>query len=89
MITTSRLQVTGVTGGPLWITGASIVDGVYELATVGGADYELQTERQIMLSQILFIPGLEAIPILSWLLITGDWDDTGRWRDASNWNDGE
>jgi hypothetical protein len=42
-----------------------------------------------MLSQILFIPGLEAIPILSWLLITGDWDDTGRWRDASNWNDGE
>jgi len=59
MITTSRLQVTGVTGGPLRITGASLVNGAYELATAGGADYELQTERQTMLSEILFIPGLQ------------------------------
>jgi hypothetical protein len=58
MITTSRLQVTGVTGGPLRITGASLVNGAYELATAGGADYELQTERQVMLENILFIPGI-------------------------------
>jgi hypothetical protein len=58
MITTSRLQVTGVTGGPLRITGASLVNGAYELATAGGADYELQTERQVMLDNILFIPGI-------------------------------
>jgi hypothetical protein len=40
---TSRLRFTGVTGGPLRITGASLVNGAYELATAGGADYELQT----------------------------------------------
>ena len=62
MITTSRLQVTGVTGGPLRITGATLVNGAYELATAGGADYELQTERQVMLDNILFIPGISAIP---------------------------
>jgi hypothetical protein len=55
---TSRLQVIGVTGGPLRITGASLVNGAYELATAGGADYELQTERQVMLDNILFIPGI-------------------------------
>jgi hypothetical protein len=58
MITTSRLQVTGVTGGPLRITGASLVNGAYELATAGGADYELQTERQTIMDNILFIPGI-------------------------------
>ena len=58
MITTSRLQVTGVTGGPLRITGASLVNGAYELATAGGADYELQTERQTTMDNILFIPGI-------------------------------
>jgi hypothetical protein len=57
---TSRLRITGVTGGPLRITGATLVNGVYELATAGGADYELQTERQTMLSEILFIPGLSS-----------------------------
>ena len=55
---TSRLRITGVTGGPLRITGASLVNGAYELATAGGADYELQTERQVMLDNILFIPGI-------------------------------
>jgi hypothetical protein len=55
---TSRLRFTGVTGGPLRITGATLVNGAYELATAGGADYELQTERQTMLSEILFIPGI-------------------------------
>jgi hypothetical protein len=58
MITTSRLQVTGVTGGPLRITGATLVNGAYELATAGGADYELQTERQTTMDNILFIPGI-------------------------------
>jgi hypothetical protein len=58
MITTSRLQVTGVTGGPLRITGATLVNGAYELATAGGADYELQTERQTIMDNILFIPGI-------------------------------
>jgi hypothetical protein len=58
MITTSRLQVTGVTGGPLRITGTSLVNGAYELATAGGADYELQTERQTTMDNILFIPGI-------------------------------
>jgi hypothetical protein len=58
MITTSRLQVIGVTGGPLRITGASLVNGAYELATAGGADYELQTERQTTMDNILFIPGI-------------------------------
>jgi hypothetical protein len=58
MITTSRLQVTGVTGGPLRITGASLVNGAYELATAGGADYELLTERQTTMDNILFIPGI-------------------------------
>ena len=53
-----RLQVTGVTGGPLRITGASLVNGAYELATAGGADYELQTERQTTMDNILFIPGI-------------------------------
>jgi hypothetical protein len=55
---TSRLRITGVTGGPLRITGASLVNGAYELATAGGADYELQTERQTTMDNILFIPGL-------------------------------
>jgi hypothetical protein len=65
MITTSRLQVTGVTGGPLRITGASLVNGAYELETAGGADYELQTERQVMLDNILFVPGIgwQEVPI--------------------------
>jgi hypothetical protein len=63
MITTSRLQVTGVTGGPLRITGASLVNGAYELATAGGADYELQTERQTTMDNILFIPGLVDDPV--------------------------
>jgi hypothetical protein len=58
MITTSRLQVTGVTGGPLRIAGASLGNGAYELATAGGADYELQTERQTTMDNILFIPGI-------------------------------
>jgi hypothetical protein len=58
MITTSRLQVTGVTGGPLRITGVTLVNGAYELATAGGADYELQTERQTTMDNILFIPGI-------------------------------
>jgi hypothetical protein len=58
---TSRLQVTGVTGGPLRITGASLVNGAYELATAGGADYELQTERQTTMDNILFIPGIRAL----------------------------
>jgi hypothetical protein len=56
---TSRLRITGVTGGPLRITGASLVNGAYELATAGGADYELQTERQVMLDNILFVPGID------------------------------
>jgi hypothetical protein len=55
---TSRLRITGVTGGPLRITGASLVNGAYELATAGGADYELQTERQTIMDNILFIPGI-------------------------------
>jgi hypothetical protein len=55
---TSRLRFTGVTGGPLRITGATLVNGAYELATAGGADYELQTERQTTMDNILFIPGL-------------------------------
>jgi hypothetical protein len=55
---TSRLQVTGVTGGPLRITGATLVNGAYELATAGGADYELLTERQTTMDNILFIPGI-------------------------------
>jgi hypothetical protein len=55
---TSRLRITGVTGGPLRITGASLVNGAYELATAGGADYELQTERQTTMENILFIPGI-------------------------------
>jgi len=58
MIETSRLRITGVTGGPLRITGASLVNGAYELATAGGADYELQTERQTIMDNILFIPGI-------------------------------
>jgi hypothetical protein len=53
-----RLRFTGVTGGPLRITGATLVNGAYELATAGGADYELQTERQTTMDNILFIPGL-------------------------------
>jgi hypothetical protein len=55
---TSRLRITGVTGGPLRITGATLVNGAYELATAGGADYELQTERQTTMDNILFIPGI-------------------------------
>jgi surface protein len=74
MITTSRLQVTGVTGGPMRITGATLVNGAYELATAGGADYELQTERQTMLSEILFIPGLGRDPRYRILIKT---DNTG------------
>jgi len=35
-----------------------LVNGAYELATAGGADYELQTERQTTMDNILFIPGL-------------------------------
>jgi uncharacterized membrane protein len=55
---TSRLRIASVTGGPLRITSASLVNGAYELATAGGADYELQTERQTTMDNILFIPGI-------------------------------
>ena len=55
---TSRLRIASVTGGPLRITGASLVTGAYEFATVGDADYELLTERQTTMDNILFIPGI-------------------------------
>jgi len=87
---TSRLRITGVTGGPLRITGASLVNGAYELATAGGTDYELQIERQTMLSEILFIPGLSrnvpfvqatAVDALENPLTPIDYtDDEGTWR---------
>jgi hypothetical protein len=35
-----------------------LVNGAYELATAGDADYELQTERQTTMDNILFIPGI-------------------------------
>jgi hypothetical protein len=89
MMETSRLRITGVTGGPLRITGASLVNGAYELATAGGADYELQTERQTTMSQIFFIPGLDVQDNRPWILDLGDWEDEGRWRDNQLWNDGE